>query len=115
MRLSDYPDLGEFIPFKTWNESQPTRSLPWYDSYNATKHHREAEFSKASFLNLLNAMSALHIMSAAQWGPAPYGPLGTISPSTFTIRRAPKIPLSEVYMPSIDGKGTLISSIYFER
>jgi hypothetical protein len=59
-------------------------------------------------------MSALYVMSAAQWGPPSYGHLGTISPSTFTITMAPKIPLSEVYMPSIDGKGTLTSTMYFE-
>ncbi len=109
--LTDYTDLGEFAPFKTWSSADPTASLPWYNSYNAIKHHREAEFTKATLLNLLNAMGALYIMSAAQWGPEPYG----FSSSPFSIAVSPVIPLADVYMPSLDGHGTLTKGLYFER
>jgi hypothetical protein len=27
---------------------KPTRSLVWYDAYNAVKHHREIEFERGS-------------------------------------------------------------------
>lgn len=36
--LTDYPHVGQFSPFEAWSDSEPTKSLPWYDAYNAVKH-----------------------------------------------------------------------------
>jgi hypothetical protein len=60
--MTDYPHLETFMPFEEWTSVSPTQSLPWYNAYNAVKHHREGKFSQATLENLLSAMAALHIM-----------------------------------------------------
>ena len=42
-----YPWLDPIWPFRGWDASHPTQSLPWYDAYNAAKHDRESHFDKA--------------------------------------------------------------------
>src|SRR5271165_7207449 len=57
--LKDYPDLGQFSPFYSWDQSQATKSLPWYDAYNAVKHHREERFKLANLGHLIDAAESL--------------------------------------------------------
>lgn len=57
-------------PFASWRSSQPTKSLTWYDAYNATKHNREQNFGRASLQNAVEAVSAVAVMLCAQFGPA---------------------------------------------
>jgi hypothetical protein len=73
VRLQNYPNLGHFCPYRTWQDSTPTQSLSWYDAYNACKHDREGSFERANLENLLGAMAALNVLLAAQWGPANFG------------------------------------------
>lgn len=113
--LTDYGHLGPFVPFDRWSDGASTKSLPWYDAYNAVKHHREAEFSKATLENLLNAMAALHIMQVAQWGPEVFSLLHENRFSPFTIVSSPVIAINDVYIPSIDESGKLTPGLYFER
>ena len=111
--LVDYPIVDVLSPFKNWHADQATKSLVWYDAYNAVKHHREAEFSRASLINLLNAAAALFIMQVAQWGPGTYHPLmgGRLSP--FRLASFPKFSLDKLYIPSIDGADHLTPEMYF--
>lgn len=113
--LKNYPDLEPLSPFKEWDISKPTQSLSWYNSYNAVKHNREAEFSKATLKNLLDAMAALHIMQAAQWGLEIYSTLHDNLFSPFQIIQYPTFSVGELYMPSIDGKESLTAGLYFEK
>jgi hypothetical protein len=112
--LKEYEHLGSFTPFEKWSHSAPTKSLAWYHAYNAVKHDRAAEFSKATLENLLNAVSALHIMQAAQWGPEIFSLLHENRFSPFAVVSMPMIAISEVYMPSIDESRSLMASYYFD-
>jgi hypothetical protein len=113
--LTDYPQLNAFTPFAKWTSTSPTQSLQWYDAYNAVKHHREARFSQATLQNLLNAMSALHIMQVAQWGPEVFSFLHENRFSPFTVVKSPDVGMGEIYMPAIDESGSLTPDLYFDR
>jgi len=63
-----YPAIEPLVPFLDWVESNPTGSLSWYHSYNAVKHDREKEFSKATLENVIEAISALAILIIGQYG-----------------------------------------------
>ncbi|WP_185753096.1 hypothetical protein [Pseudomonas fluorescens] len=71
VKLKNYPSYPVIYPFKGWSaeEGETTKSLGWYDSYNAVKHDREGEFEKATLHTLISALGAVHIMLVAQWGP----------------------------------------------
>lgn len=75
MRLSEYrgkfmhlPWLPSFGPFENWNSANPTKSLAWYNDYNAVKHDREANFNRATLHTALEAVAAVWIMVADQFG-----------------------------------------------
>ncbi|AHF66536.1 hypothetical protein [Pseudomonas cichorii] len=72
--LKNHPDYPELKPFENWNDSEgmTTRSLAWYNSYNAVKHDREREFNQATLGSLIMAMAAIHVLQVAQWGPGLY-------------------------------------------
>jgi hypothetical protein len=111
--LRDYPDAGTFSPFKNWSSPETTRSIPWYEAYNAVKHHREAQFSQANLANLIDAVAAVHILQAAQWGPEMYDRFFGANPSPFWTVRYPAYELSELYVPTIDGKADVSPVHYF--
>lgn len=60
--------LNNICPFKNWKSDNPTKSLDWYNRYNAVKHDRETEFPKATIQSLLEAISALFLLIYAQYG-----------------------------------------------
>lgn len=74
VRLKNHPGYPEINPFKEWDEAEgmTTKSLTWYDDYNAIKHNRENEFHRASMGALIKAMAAVHVLQVAQWGPEIY-------------------------------------------
>jgi hypothetical protein len=111
--LRDYPDVGSFAPFKDWNAPETTRTIPWYEAYNAVKHHRETQFSQASLGNLINAVAAVHILQAAQWGPEMYHSFFGANSSPFWTMRHPEYDLADLYVPTIDGKAELSAAPYF--
>jgi hypothetical protein len=99
--LADYPDYPTVVPFKDWDSSAPTKSLRWYDAYNATKHDREANFTAASYENLVVAMAALHVELSAQWGPQTFDRMFEAVPSPFTLEEQPNRGAGELYAPAI--------------
>jgi hypothetical protein len=113
--LIDYPHLNAFTPFEKWNSTSPTRSLQWYDAYNAVKHHREAKFLQAALENLLSAMAALHVMHVAQWGPEVFSLLHEDRFSPFAVVKSPDLGMGEIYMPAIDENRSLTPGLYFDR
>lgn len=66
--FTSFPWLGSFAPFKDWNQTNPTASLPWYNRYNQTKHDREAHFEVATLEAVFHAIAALAIILKAQYG-----------------------------------------------
>lgn len=75
MRLSDfslaleqYPWLDTFFPFEAWGTTAPATRLPWYAAYNALKHDRENTFAQATLRSALEAVGALVVLGAAQFG-----------------------------------------------
>lgn len=58
----------ELAPFASWDETRPTESLPWYTSYNATKHNREMHLDRATLGHIIDALGALYLMLVAQFG-----------------------------------------------
>ena len=63
-----YPSLGAFNPFLNWDKAKPTKSIPWYDAYNAVKHDREQAFNQATLKNCIYAVVAVGIILAAIYG-----------------------------------------------
>ena len=111
--LRDYPDAGTFAPFKNWSSPETTQSIPWYEAYNAVKHHREAQFSQASLRNLIDAVAAVHILQAAEWGPEMYDRFFGANSSPFWTKRHPVYELGALYVPTIDGKADVSPVCYF--
>jgi hypothetical protein len=61
-------------PFHPWSSGA---DLPWYQAYNAAKHDRHAEFTKANFRNLIDAVCGLVAVLSSQfhtWDFSPQAP-----------------------------------------
>lgn len=67
--LRDYFGYRLIAPFEHWDTAKPSQSLEWYSAYNAVKHDREGKFEQAQIQFVIEAMAAVHVMLAAQWGP----------------------------------------------
>lgn len=52
----------EITPFKDWEESEPSKSLEWWQAYNDIKHARVLNFKEANLENTLNLLGALYIL-----------------------------------------------------
>jgi hypothetical protein len=112
--LKDYPDLGLFSPFYSWDQSRATKSLPWYDAYNAVKHHREERFKLANLGNLIDAAAALHIMQSAQFGPEMYHNLFGNNRSPFSTVKHAVHDLSDIYVPDFIRESEMSAEQYFK-
>jgi hypothetical protein len=58
-------------PFLNWSIG---KSLCWYQDYNSIKHDRYTEFSKASFINLVDAFCGLLVILTAQFADYDFSP-----------------------------------------
>lgn len=67
--LPRYADIDPIRPFGSWSSAQPTKSLPWYDAYNKTKHDRTSHFSEANVWNCLQAVAAIISLFSVRFGP----------------------------------------------
>jgi hypothetical protein len=103
--FASYPRLGPFEPFTGWGSTgRPTQELPWYDAYHAVKHDRGAKLERATLRHAFQAVAAVIIMLAAQFGE-PDG-LGSLAErGIFRFAAFPTWPLSERYVwPYGEGK-----------
>jgi hypothetical protein len=106
MRLDDYavafpafPWLEPICPFAGWGATgRPTRDLAWYDNYNAVKHSRETEFSRATLQCAFEAVSACVIMMVAQFGFNEGLGWGSEPRAFFQLSSVPSWPPSEIYI-----------------
>jgi hypothetical protein len=95
-----YPWLTPIKPFHGWNPALPTQSLPWYDAYNAVKHDRENEFSRATLGHVITALCAIAAMV-----PAQYGEISTWRDHLgrfVEITKRPTVPLRNRSLPPFD-------------
>lgn len=67
--LKNYNSLVPFRPFKDWDSSNPTQSLPWYDAYNRTKHDRDQHFSSAQLHYAIDAVVANIVLYCTRFSP----------------------------------------------
>lgn len=109
MRLSEYavklqhfPWLAPVSPFASWDAGKPTKSIAWYDDYNAAKHDREAAFAQATLGSAIEAVAAVWIMVAAQFGIHGVREFPDLY-RYFHLERVPLWRFSEVYTYGHDG------------
>ncbi|HED3065052.1 TPA: hypothetical protein R4057_002005 [Kluyvera ascorbata] len=69
IKFVSHPFILEFSPFDLWSQDAPTRTLPWYDAYNQTKHDSVTNFNKADLRSCIQAIGALIIMQCVRFGP----------------------------------------------
>ncbi len=99
-----YPNLKSFSPFKNWCENQgTTKSIKWYDDYNAVKHNSETEFSKATLESAINAVCAIVILLKAQYGEDILYWKEIIGNYYITFSEIDWV-LSEMYMPPLESE-----------
>ncbi|MFK7853012.1 MAG: hypothetical protein AB8B79_02820 [Granulosicoccus sp.] len=94
-----HPCIASSRPFDNWHASQPTRSLTWYDAYNATKHDREFSFDRATLSNVISAVCACVVLLIAQYGRRPEW--SRLTSGFFEIAEFPSWELSEMYKRNI--------------
>lgn len=109
MKLGDYsftlldePTLkDEMFPFRDWSDEKglATKTLPWYDAYNAAKHEAVQNEHRATFKNVILACGALQILAHAQSGA-----LVSESSKHFRIEGNPVFSRDELYWSSVMGR-----------
>mgnify|MGYP006873465480 CR=1 FL=1 len=65
----NYTHIPPIRPFSSWDAASPTKSLPWFDAYNSTKHDRTSHFNKATLDNAIQAVIANLIMYSVKFSP----------------------------------------------
>lgn len=103
--LPRYADIPPIRPFYSWSAAQPTKSLPWYDAYNKTKHDRSLHFAEATLWNCLQAVAANLVLFTVRFGPFHLfhgaGTLAAYFNQLFTIELKDCSP-SSFYAPRLD-------------
>jgi len=89
----DFPDLQIMKPFAEWSETNPTKSLEWYDAYHGVKHNREGEFQRGTLRRVFEAISACVALMVAQFG---YQALGETLARLINLK-VPSWPIEEMY------------------
>jgi hypothetical protein len=95
--LSSHPAMPELVPFSSWDASKPTESLSWYSAYNAVKHDRESNFSRATLREAITSVAAAYIMVFAQFGELDNRHF--LGLDEFRRKQVPDFPANERYVP----------------
>lgn len=98
LEFPSYPWLNARCPFQGWQSTAPTKSLGWYDAYNAVKHDREGSFSRATLAHAFDAVGACTIMMLAQYGESITNWANSDPARFFNINERPVWNLSEAYV-----------------
>lgn len=105
-----YPSIELCSPFKNWKQDNPTKSLKWYDSYNAVKHDREGSFHRANLMDTIHAISALAIIIIAQYGNKISYWNERIG-NYYNFQKVPSWKLLEHYIPPIENTNWQIKKL----
>ena len=103
VNLNYYPWLPTFTPFRGWNASNPTKSIPWYHAHNQLKHDREGQFAEATLERALTAVTACFVLLCAQYGWDFALQDKEAERAFLQLIGAPKWEPSEIYVPAFDG------------
>lgn len=110
LRLEEYgvvldimPWLGLLSPFEGWYKDTPTKSLVWYDAYNAVKHDRERNFKQAKLVHVINSVVACYIMLCAQYGNDFVEDWVSSGSPFFNLVKKPNWDVDELYVPPFRG------------
>lgn len=110
LKLAEYrvemplcPELQSMAPFSTWNEKLPTKSLEWYEAYNATKHDREGSFSRATIEVAMKSVAACVVLLQAQFGDLSIPGWPSRISDYVRISGVPKWTHEEKYVASLHG------------
>lgn len=112
VRLQNYPWLDPVRPFSDWNAESPTKSLMWYDDYNASKHDREKEFYRSKIISAIHAVSAAWIMISAQFGIHGIREFRDLN-EYFHLETVPLWRFSEVYTLAYQGNKPKIEEVFY--
>lgn len=109
LRLGEYaiqfqrwPWLSAAAPFRDWSETSPTKSIPWYDAYNSSKHDRYLNAKHATIDAAINSVAAVFIMIGASYGFQGVRHFDDIN-RFFHLSVAPRWPYSSCYTHSYGG------------
>lgn len=104
VELTQYPKIGTFKPFAHWCESQPTKSIPWYNAYNAVKHNRGDNINEANMKHLLDAVAAIHILLESQYGNRIFNKWQSLTEdrSMFFTTKTPNWDLKDITIPELE-------------
>ena len=114
-RLHDHPGLTVVSPFRGWNATNPTQSLPWYEAYNHTKHDREARARDGKLAHAITAVGAMLVMAAAQFGHSLFQPGGRFGQTVFQLHVPERPLLQTIYRPPKTGGKWKAIPYPFER
>lgn len=101
--LIRYPEILNISPFIHWEEKEPTKSLCWYNSYNAIKHDRINNAHLATLENAINAVCAVVILLLSQYGSNNDYWKNKMQ-HFFYISQNPDWQYSDLYIPPVWGK-----------
>jgi len=99
VRLPFYPWLAPIKPFQGRSNAAPTKSLTWYDAYNAVKHDREALFEQGTLYRAIEAVCACAVIMFAQFGRSGFHDSRQLM-TFFHLTEVPKWDVTEVYVLS---------------
>ncbi|MDC5212176.1 hypothetical protein OHW47_03325 [Acinetobacter baumannii] len=104
VELTQYPNIGNFKPFADWDKSNPTKSIPWYDAYNAVKHNRGDNIEKANMKHLLDSVAAIHILLESQYGNKIFTKWQSLTEdrSMFFTTKTPNWDLKDITIPELE-------------
>ena len=93
LKLARFPRYPLIKPFATWAVGNATKSLPWYDAYNLTKHDRSGNFAEANLSNTISAVAACLVMHVAEFGCAHANRFSEL----FAIEEFPQWQTADIY------------------
>ncbi len=100
IKFKRYPEIEGCSPFKNWTKEKPTKTLYWYDSYNAVKHDRINNYKLATINCVIDSISAVAIMLIAQFGDKNIYWADRMA-KYFDIINYPNWDYSDLYIPPI--------------
>jgi hypothetical protein len=102
VELRSYPKFPKMAPFSEWPDAGPPA---WWKAHNATKHDRELELASATLKSTVDAVAALYVVIAAQFGAEVLEDLGHQSPMRLAADGLPQWEPSKYYVPpALGGK-----------
>jgi hypothetical protein len=89
-RLPGASSIGLMRPFHGWDRNEPSKSIPWYEAYNATKHNRDQYFDQATLAHCIYSVAANIVLFCVRYSPYPlldgHSPLANLVRHLFEIR-----------------------------